>query len=180
MAKFAGHHSGLPAEFKSRPAMPCERHKKTLASESLLKIDRQPMHIYALPLHNNAKPAGVLSLFHDTTYIDIQLSHTLRDALLTALIQTLLITALAMVLVRWTFTNPLTRTAKWLRTLRTGQSHAPPTLPEGEIFDQLHHEVTHLARDLNAARASAEKEARLRDTNASQWTSERLRVSSAK
>jgi len=33
-------------------------------------------------------------------------------ALLTALIQTLLITALAMILVRWTFTNPLTRTAK--------------------------------------------------------------------
>ena len=119
------------------------------------------MHIYALPLHNNAKPAGVLALYHDTTYIDVQLSHTLRDALLTALIQTLLITALAMVLVRWTFTNPLTRTAKWLRTLRTGQSHAPPTLPQGEIFDQLHHEVTHLARDLNAARASAEKEARL-------------------
>ncbi len=128
-------------------------------------------------LHSSAKPAGVLALYHDTTYIDVQLSHTLRDALLTALIQTLLITALAMVLVRWTFTNPLTRTAKWLRTLRTGQSHTPPTLPEGEIFDQLHHEVTHLARDLNAARASAEKEARLRDTNASQWTSERLRVS---
>jgi trehalose 6-phosphate synthase len=163
--------------FKTRPAAATHAAEKDSGYGEFVKVDRQPMHIYALPLHSNAKPAGVLALYHDTTYIDVQLSHTLRDALLTAMIQTVLITALAMVLVRWTFTNPLTRTAKWLRTLRTGQSHAPPTLPEGEIFDQLHHEVTHLARDLNAARASAEKEARLRDTNASQWTSERLRVS---
>jgi alpha,alpha-trehalose-phosphate synthase [UDP-forming] len=167
----------LAAVFKTRPATATHAAGKDSGFGEFLKVEGQPMHIYALPLHSNAKPAGVLALYHDTTYIDVQLSHTLRDALLTALIQTLLITALAMVLVRWTFTNPLTRTAKWLRTLRTGQSHTPPTLPEGEIFDQLHHEVTHLARDLNAARASAEKEARLRDTNASQWTSERLRVS---
>jgi trehalose 6-phosphate synthase len=92
-------------------------------------------------------------------------------------VQTLFIAGLALILVRWTLTGPLTRTAKWLRTLRTGQSHAPPSLPEGELFDQLHHEVTHLARDLNAARATAEEEARLRDTNASLWTAERLRVS---
>ncbi|MDP9146282.1 MAG: trehalose-6-phosphate synthase, partial [Acidobacteriota bacterium] len=167
----------LAPEFKVRPSTVTKAAQRDTGFGEFVKIDRQPMHIYALPLHNNTKPAGTLALFHDTSYIDTQLSHTLRDSLLNALIQTLLITALAMVLVRWTFTNPLTRTAKWLRTMRTGHSHAPPTLPEGEIFDQLHHEVTHLARDLNAARASAEKEARLRDTEASQWTSERLRVS---
>jgi len=72
--------------------------------------------------------------------------------------------------------GPLTRTAKWLRTLRTGQSHAAPSLPEGELFDQLHHEVTHLARDLMRAR-NREEEARLRDSNVSLWTAERLRVS---
>ena len=54
-----------------------------------------------------------------------------------------------------------------------------PELPQGqgEIFDQLHQEVTHLAHDLNTARATAEEEARLRDTGASLWTAERLRVS---
>src|SRR5258708_574961 len=110
-------------------------------------------------------------------YIDRQVADTLRDSLVSALVQTLLITGLALILVRWTLTGPLNRTAKWLRTLRTGQSHAPPSLPEGELFDQLHHEVTHLARDLSAARASAEEEARLRNTNASLSTAERLRVS---
>jgi trehalose 6-phosphate synthase len=142
-----------------------------------LTIDEKPLHIYALPLHHNGENAGTLALFHETTYIDAQVSHTLRDSLLSALVQTLLITGLALVLVRWTFTGPLTRTAKWLRTLRTGQTHAASALPQGEILDQLHQEVTHLAHDLNTARATAEEEARLRDSGASRWTAERLRVS---
>jgi trehalose 6-phosphate synthase len=71
----------------------------------------------------------------------------------------------------------LTRTAKWLRTLRTGQTNAPPALSNGEILDEIKHEVTHLARDLSTARAAAEEEARLRDSNASLWTAERLHVS---
>lgn len=139
--------------------------------------DAVPVHVYALPLHRDEEVAGALVLVHDTSYIEIQLSHTLRDALLNALVQTLLISALALLLVRWTFTEPLTRTFKWVRTLRTGQSNPPPALLQGEIMEQLHHEVTHLARDLHSARAAAESEARLRDSNASLWTAERLRVS---
>src|SRR5260370_7892942 len=52
-----------------------------------------------------------------------------------------------------------------------------PMTWEGEIFEQLNQEVGHLTGDLNAARATAEEEARLRDSNASLWTAERLRVS---
>jgi trehalose-6-phosphate synthase len=139
--------------------------------------DAVPEHVYAMPLHRDEEVAGVLLLIHDTSYIDRQVSHTLRDALLNALIQTLLISLLALVLVRWTFTGPLTKTAKWIRTLRTGQSSSPSALPQGEIMDQLHQEVTHLAKDLHSARAAAEVEARLRESNASLWTAERLRVS---
>jgi len=118
-----------------------------------------------------------VALFHDASYIDKQVSRSMRDSLLNALFQTFLITGLALILVHWTFTGPLTRTAKWLRTLRTGQTNAPPSLAQGEILDQINHEVTHLARDLNTARAAAEEEARLRDSNASLWTAGRLRVS---
>jgi trehalose 6-phosphate synthase len=137
------------------------------------------LHVYAVPLHRNGEVVGMLAIFHDADYIDTQISHTRRDALLTALIQTALITGLALVLVRWTFTTPLARTTKWLRTLRTGATQtAPPiALPKDEIFEQINKEVTHLARDLNAARATAEEEARLRDSGASLWTAERLRVS---
>jgi trehalose-6-phosphate synthase len=140
------------------------------------------LHIHAVPLHRNDELAGALALFHDTSYIDMQVAHTLRDSLVNALVQTFLITGLALLLVRWTFMRPLRRTAHWLRTMRTGAvrgAKPPPGLlqGQGEIFDQLHQEVTHLAHDLNTARATAEEEARLRDTGASLWTGERLRVS---
>jgi trehalose-6-phosphate synthase len=178
--------SGLAPILRSRPTVATRAQVDDSGTGEFLSADqapaqndedRIPLHIYALPLHRNGEVAGTLALFHDTTYIDKQVSRTLRDSLLNAFVQTLLITGLALILVRWTFTGPLTRTAKWLRTLRTGQANAPPALPQGEILDQLNHEVTHLARDLNTARATAEEEARLRDSNASLWTAERLRVS---
>ncbi|HEV2522256.1 MAG TPA: trehalose-6-phosphate synthase [Candidatus Acidoferrales bacterium] len=144
------------------------------------KTESLALHIHALPLHRNDEVAGALALFHDTSYIDRQVALTLRDSLLNACVQSLLITGLALILVRWTFMRPLSRTAYWLKTLRTGAAHfakRPPGLPQGEIFDQLHQEVSHLALDLKTARATAEEEARLRDTGASLWTAERLRVS---
>jgi alpha,alpha-trehalose-phosphate synthase [UDP-forming] len=155
-----------------------KKHRDNGGNEAVLAL-----HIHAVPLHrNDATLAGALAVFHDTSYIDEQVAHTLRDSLLNALVQTILIAGLALVLVRWTFMRPLKHTAHWLRTMRTGGANgakAPPGLPEGqgEIFDQLHQEVKHLARDLTTARASAEEEARLRETGASQWTAERLRVS---
>ena len=178
--------SGLAPAFRLRPTVAKRAADEDTGVGEFLPAEQTavpqdgeavPLHVYALPLHRNGGIAGSLVLVHETSYIERQVSRTLRDSLLNALVQTLLISGLALVLVRWTFTGPLTRTAKWLRTLRTGQPNVHPALPRGEILDQLNHEVTHLARDLNVARAVAEKEARLRDSNASLWTAERLRVS---
>ena len=176
--------AGLPKVFQSRPAAAVRAAQTDKGYAEFLTVDTgqpdeppAPMHVFALPLHRDGEAAGTLALFHDTSYIETQVAHTMRDALVNALIQTLLISLLAIVLVRWTFTAPLARTAKWLQSLRAGQTHAPPMTPQGESFDQLHQEVTHLAHDLSTARASAEEEARLRESHASIWTAERLRVS---
>jgi trehalose-6-phosphate synthase len=186
--------SGLAPAFRLRPSVAIRAAQEDTGAGEFLRVEpisantieqtsaanveeSVPLHIYALPLHRDGKVVGALALFHDTTYIDQQVSRTLRDSLLNAFIQTLLITGLALILVRWTFTAPLTRTAKWLRTMRTGQPNVPPAHSKGEILDQINHEVKHLAKDLNTARATAAEEARLRDSNASLWTAERLRVS---
>jgi trehalose-6-phosphate synthase len=178
--------TGLPPQFQKRPGAATLAAQFDAGRGEFLTVDNprapdgsttESLHIYAVPLHHDGYAAGTLALFHDTSYIETQVEHTLRDALLTALIQTLLISGLAIALVRWAFTAPLARTAKWLQSLRTGQTHATPIPPQGEIFDQLHREVKHLAHDLNAARATAEEEARLRESNVSIWTAERLRVS---
>jgi alpha,alpha-trehalose-phosphate synthase [UDP-forming] len=171
---------GLPTSFQTRPATATRAALRDAGLGEFLSIGDVPMQLYAMPLHRNGQAVGTLVLAHDASYIDSQVSNLLRSSLLTALVQTLFISGLALILVRWTLTGPLTRTATWLRGLRTGQSgqlNPPPSLLEGELFDQIHREVTHLARDLNAARATAEEEARLRESNVSLWTAERLRVS---
>jgi trehalose-6-phosphate synthase len=178
--------SGLAPVFRLRPTAAARAEQEDTGVGEFLTAEQTPaltpeegvpVHIYALPLHRNGKVSGSLALIHDTSYIDKQVSRTLRDSLLNAFVQTVLITGLALILVRWTFTGPLTRTANWLRTLRTGQATSGAAAAKGEVLDQLNHEVTHLAKDLNTARAVAEEEARLRDSNASIWTAERLRVS---
>src|SRR5260370_11470 len=178
--------SAVAPVFRLRPAAAARAAQKNAGAGEFLSADQTlalgdisnvPIHIYALPLHRDGEVAGTLALFHDTSNIDKQVSRTLRDSLVTAFVQTLLITGVALILVRWTFTGPLTRTAHCLRTLRTGQTNAPPALAQGEILDQINKQVTHLARDLNTARAAAEEEARLRDSNDSLWTADRLPVS---
>ncbi len=169
--------SGLSRQLQSQPAAAVHARSIDLGYGEFIRINQVALHIYALPIHLNGQTVGTLVVLQDATYIDTQISHTLRDSLLNATFQTLIIKLLAVVLVRWNFTDPLAQTAKWLRMLRIGQTPAAPVLTQGEVFDQINQEVTHLARDLNVARATAKEEARLRDSNASLWTAERLRVS---
>jgi trehalose-6-phosphate synthase len=169
--------SGLSPQLESQPAVAIRAASRNFGYGEFVRIDQAALHIYALPLHLNGQTVGTVVVLQDTATIDTQVSHTLRDSLLNATFQTLIISLLALVLVRWNFTDPLAQTTKWLRMLRTGQFHDAPAIAQGEVFDQIHREVTHLARDLSVARATAEEEARLRDSHASLWTAERLRVS---
>jgi len=168
---------GLPPQLKSRPEVISKITSGTAGKGEFIQADELSLYAYAMPLEKNGPPDGRIAIYYDTRYIDDRLAQTLRDSLLNALVQTVLITGLALFLVRWNLTGPLNRTASWLRSLRTGSQTAPPVPPQGEIFDQLHKEVTHLAQDLSVARATAEQEARLRDSHSSLWTAERLRVS---
>ena len=169
--------STLGAKFRSAPATAIRSISQDAGESDWDTIGEAPMYLYALPLHRQDKAEGALLLVYETSYIDSRVLRTLRDSLLTALLETILITGLALVLVRWTFLDPLRRTVKWIQHLRSGASGEQHPLPEGELFDEMKVEVTHLARDLGVARAVAEEEARLRDSNATQWTAERLRVS---
>lgn len=167
----------LGDEFKQQPSLVKRSVDQNKNQSEFSRVAGNPIYLYAVPLARSGKTAGALLVVFDASYIDSRVLLTLRDALLTALLETLLVSGLALVLVRWTFLDPLKRTAKWLRTLRAGETQIPASLPQGEIFDQLNREMTHLARDLGAARAAAAEEARLRESHASIWTAERLRIS---
>jgi len=167
----------LGTAFRSAPAIAIQAISQDKNENDSKTVGDTPLYLYSLPLHRNDNAAGALILVYDTSYIDSRVLHTLRDSMLTALLETILITGLALILVRWTFLDPLRKTVTWLQHLRTGKSETGHQLPKGEIFDEINAEVKHLARDLGVARAAAEEEARLRESNATQWTAERLRVS---
>ena len=170
---------GLPDKFDSRPAAADQAVKLDAGSGEFFDIAGDSFYAYSLPLHHDSDPSGALVVIYDTSYIEHRISLSLRDSLLTALLQTLLITSLAFILVRWNFTAPLASTARWLRTLRAGASEGTSNLPQGELFDEIHTEAKHLAHALDTARAAAQEEAQLRETQSSVWTAERLRVSLA-
>lgn len=168
---------GLSSVFDSQPPVAAKAAETNKGARAFQDVDSSPQHLYALPLHHDGELRGTLLVVYDSSYIHDRLMRAIRDSLLSTLIQTLLITALGAFLVRWAFTSPLAKTAKWLKSLRADPSDVPAAPPHGEMFDLIHAEARHLARDLSSARAAAQEEALLRESQLSQWTAERLRVS---
>jgi trehalose-6-phosphate synthase len=133
-------------------------------------------HVYAVPIYVGGSIVGALAVFHDASYIEAQNTQLWRGTFLHVLMQMLLIAAITLVVVRWTVERPLARLAQWLHDLRAGTAISNPDLPTEQVLRPLAREATHLATSLQVARASAEEEARLRETADSLWTAERLRV----
>ena len=119
---------------------------------------------------------GALAVFHDASYIEEQNSKLWRDTFLHVLMQMLLIVAITLLVVPWSVERPIARLAQWLHDIRAGTVVSNPDLPTEQVLRPLAQEATHLATSLRVARASAEEEARLRETADSLWTAERLRV----
>jgi len=168
---------GLTDVFASRPKVAEEAEARDRGVGQYLTVDGLSRHIYAVPLERDQHVVGSLVVVYDASFIDARVSHTLRDSLLNTLVEALLISALTLFLVRSNVTAPLAKTARWLRHLRSDPSQTTQPFPEGELFAQIHAEARHLARDLSTARAVAQEEAQLRDSQLSLWTAERLRVS---
>ena len=91
--------------------------------------------------------------------------------------QTVLIICVTLLILQWSLRRPLASLTKWLRDVRQGSASGIPELPEVAGLQPLQREVSRLATSLNAARAAAEQEARLRNAGESLWTAERLRIS---
>jgi trehalose-6-phosphate synthase/uncharacterized membrane protein affecting hemolysin expression len=134
-----------------------------------------PMEVYALPIRGNEGVEGVLAIYHNTSFIEDQSFRLWRDTFLRLLVETLLIAFICLLIIRISILEPVTKTAQWLRALRTGKGLRAASLPAEEIFQPIAHEVTQLAKTLEVARTAAE-EARLREVGETIWTAERLRV----
>ncbi|HTS13757.1 MAG TPA: trehalose-6-phosphate synthase [Candidatus Limnocylindrales bacterium] len=145
-----------------------------------LNLNNQQMHAYYLPVPVDSpkRADAVLAVFHDASYIEAQSERIWRDTLWHVIAQVLLVVFVTILIIRWTIVLPISRTAQWMKDLRTGRVVSrPPPLPAEDFLAPFSQEVMNLTKSLSEARAAAEEEARLRDTGVSRWTAERLRVS---
>jgi trehalose 6-phosphate synthase len=128
-------------------------------------------------LHSeDGKVIGGLLLVHDSSYINATSRRAWKDASVRLLVQVCLVALITFLVFKRSVMGPIARTTAWMRELRHGRT-TDNVPPQTEMFGALHHEATFFAKSLVDARASAEHEARLRDTaESSCWTAERLAV----
>ena len=145
------------------------------SSSLFFHAGKDSIHVYAVPVHHGGE-IWALAVFDDASYIHAQDMAIWRNTFQHVLVQMLLISAITMLIVRWTMERPIARMAQWLKDLRAGETMTDPDLPVEDVLKPITREVTNLATSLRIARASAEEEARLREAADSLWTAERLRV----
>jgi trehalose 6-phosphate synthase len=166
---------GLASDYLNSPPAAFEAVRTDKGFGLFQNIGDKPMHIYALPLHRDGSLAGVLVILHDVSHISAEAASTWRLNFMRLLVQTLFITVVTMLIVRWSIAGPIAKTAEWMKRLRSGETSTTVALPQAELFKPIAQEVVHLTASLSAARAAAEEEARLREAAESVWTPERLK-----
>lgn len=133
------------------------------------------LYVLAAPLHAvDQDVAGGMIIVYDTGYIRAQIFRVWGQAFLHIAGQVLVIVGITLLIVRWSLIGPIARAAQWMKNLRTDRHVTPPTAKELDFLQPLTREVAPLAESMRQARAAAEIEARLRNTNQSLWTAERL------
>ncbi len=140
----------------------------------VVRAGDKPLYWFALPVYEDQRRLGVVAVVCDASEIEAQSQRILRDTTLHTAAEALVL-IVAVLIVRASVAGQIKQTAAWVRSVRVGKR--TPLAVHHEVFSPLTREVTDLARSLDAARAQAEQEARLRDASESRWTAERLRVS---
>ena len=160
---------------------PPELMDRVIASDKgmgeFLDLGTQPVYVYYIPLHDRTGVSGVLAIFHDASYIEMQSARMWRTTVWHVIFEVLLIVLITVLIIRWTIVLPISRTAQWMKDIRKGHALPNPAMPKEEFLAPFTSEVVNLTRSLADARAAAAEEARLRESGESIWTAERLRVS---
>jgi len=145
---------------------------------SFLHVANRRIYLYTSPLLFEEKPTGVLTLFHDASYIDVRLAEIWGNNLVRFLILSVLLVAITLIVVRWSITGPIAQVAGWVKELRTGKKDTARSaaLPKMDpALDPLISEVNRMAKSLAVARAKAEEASSLNARADSLWTADRLR-----
>ena len=168
--------AGLGAVLTAMPKDATQAMTEGREESSFVRLGKDPVHIFALPLHRQEQVAGALAVVHDVNYIHDQSIRAWREVFLRVLVQVFCIVFITLLIVRLSIARPVARAAQWMRALRMGRISSRQQMPDLDLFRPLAWEVVTLAESLSQARSAAENEARLREASESMWTADRLAV----
>lgn len=146
-------------------------------ADNFSDVQKSGMYFYAEPLHNGEAAVGALMVVQKADYINTSLKQVWQNNWLRLLLQTLLYSLAAWVIVRWLIIRPLVKLVASAKMARAGSpDDAAEPVKSHVFFGPLAKEISSMSKSLFLARSSASLEARLRlEKLDSPWTAERLK-----
>lgn len=165
----------LGADLPAARVVLAEAMTRNHSESTSTRVHFKRVYMVATPLHAvNGTVAGGMVVIYDTGYIRAEIFRVWSRAFVHIAGQMLVIVAITLLIVRWSLAGPIDKAAKWLKSLRTNPQAARAPMKDLDFLQPLAQEVLPLAESVRRARAAAETEARLRNTNESLWTAGRL------
>ena len=143
---------------------------------AFLTLGTRYYHAETLSMRRADSKVMGLAVFHDAGFIREQSAVIWRQTLIHVSLEVLLIVLITFLVIRWSLMSPITKAAQWLKALRSGKFGDVAAPPRSELLGPLAKEMEGVVKSLQEARAAAEREAHLRETAQSLWTSDRLSV----
>ena len=140
-----------------------------------MRLHFKRVYLRATPLHAaDRSVTGAIIIVYDTAYIRAEIFQVWSRVFIHIASEVLVIVAITLLIVRWSLAGPIARAAQWMKTLRTGRHTMQPPGKDLDFLKPLTREMAPLAESMRRARVAAETEARLRNTQESIWTAQRL------
>jgi alpha,alpha-trehalose-phosphate synthase [UDP-forming] len=166
---------GLSSILSSTPPLLTDAMAGNRIESRSMRLRFKRVYMLAAPLHTPQKSiSGGIIIIYDTAYIRAEIFRVWSRAFAHIAGQVLVIVAITLLIVRWSLVGPIARAAQWVKTLRSGRQAVQPPAKDLDFLLPLAREMAPLAESVQRARAAAEIEARLRNTNESLWTAQRL------
>ncbi len=144
-------------------------------SQGFRPIGERRTYVYATPLVHEDRTVGALAIVLDASSLDAAEWTLWRDNAIRLVVLVLVVSLIALLMVKSSITRPMARMSEWTKALRAGRVVPPPEIADANLFGPLAMEVSRLAGTMQRAQAAAEQEAALRLAGETIWTEERLK-----
>jgi len=141
----------------------------------LTRLGGRPAYVYACPVFRDERVVGAVLVALDAEPLAAAEWRVWRESGIRFLVLVVVLSAIALLIVRISVVRPLAKMARWTKALRGDAGSPSPDIADHSIFGPVAREVSVMAKSLHRARAAAEEEAALRLVGESLWTEERLK-----